>query len=83
MVVHPALEGIEQIAKSVPDMIVGAGSVRRPEQFAECASAGAQFAVCPGYSDRLLDAATQHKLPFVPGAATASEMIALFERGIR
>ena len=40
-----ALQGIEQIAKSVPDMIVGAGSLRRPEQFADIAAAGARFAV--------------------------------------
>ena len=76
-----ALQGIEQIAKSVPEMIVGAGSVRRPEQFVECVNAGARFAVCPGYSERLLDAAATHKMPFIPGAATASEMIALYEHG--
>jgi 2-dehydro-3-deoxyphosphogluconate aldolase/(4S)-4-hydroxy-2-oxoglutarate aldolase len=76
-----ALQGIEKIAKSVPDMIVGAGSLRRPEQFAEIAAAGAKFAVSPGASQRLLDAATKHEMPFIPGAATPSEMIALFEQG--
>jgi 2-dehydro-3-deoxyphosphogluconate aldolase / (4S)-4-hydroxy-2-oxoglutarate aldolase len=76
-----ALQGMEQIAKSVPEMIVGAGSVRRPEHFVECVNAGARFAVCPGYSERLLDAAATHKMPFIPGAATASEMIALYEHG--
>jgi 2-dehydro-3-deoxyphosphogluconate aldolase/(4S)-4-hydroxy-2-oxoglutarate aldolase len=78
-----ALQGIEKIAKSVPDMIVGAGSLRRPEQFAEIAAAGAKFAVSPGASQRLLDAATKHEMPFIPGAATPSEMIALFEQGYR
>lgn len=76
-----ALQGIEEISKLVPEMIVGAGSVRSPEQFAECVNAGARFAVCPGYSERLLAAAATHKLPFIPGAATASEMIALYEHG--
>jgi len=76
-----ALQGIEQIAKSVPDMVVGAGSLRRPEQFAEIAAAGAKFAVSPGSSLRLLTAAADHQMPFIPGAATPSEMIALFEQG--
>ena len=76
-----ALHGIEQIAKSVPDMVVGAGSLRRPEQFADTASAGARFAVSPGSSQQLLAAAADHDMPFIPGAATPSEMIALFEQG--
>lgn len=76
-----ALQGIERITKSVPDMIVGAGSLRRPEQFVEIAAAGASFAVSPGSSRQLLDAAAKHEMPFIPGAATPSEMIALFEQG--
>ena len=76
-----ALRGIEQIAKSVPDMVVGAGSLRRPEQFADIAAAGARFAVSPGSSLQLLAAAADHDMPFIPGAATPSEMIALFEQG--
>jgi len=76
-----ALQGIEQIAKSVPDMVVGAGSLRRPEQFADTASAGARFAVSPGSSRQLLGAAAKYEMPFIPGAATPSEMIALLEHG--
>ena len=76
-----ALQGIERIAKFVPGMIVGAGSLRRPEQFAEIAAAGARFAVSPGSSQQLLDAAAKYEMPFIPGAATPSEMIALLEHG--
>jgi len=76
-----ALQGIENIATRVPGMIVGAGSLRRPEQFAAVAAAGARFAVSPGASQRLLDAAAQHEMPFIPGATTPSEMIGLLEQG--
>jgi len=76
-----ALPGIERIAKTVPDMTVGAGSLRRPEQFAEVAAMGAKFAVSPGSSRQLLDAAAKYEMPFIPGAATPSEMIALLEQG--
>jgi len=44
---------------------------------------GAQFAVSPGASDRLVTAAKAIGMPFVPGAATPSEMIALLEKGYR
>ena len=75
------LDAIERIAKDVPGMLVGAGSVRRAAQVAEVKSAGAQFAVCPGSSDALLDAVADAELPFIPGAVTPSEMLALLDRG--
>ena len=75
------LDAIDRIAKDVPGMLVGAGSVRRAAQVAEVKAAGAQFAVCPGSSDALLDAVAEAELPFVPGAVTPSEMLALLDRG--
>lgn len=78
-----ALEVIELIATKVPDLMVGAGSIRDPDQFVRVRNCGAQFAVSPGASDRLVTAAKAIGMPFVPGAATPSEMIALLEKGYR
>jgi 2-dehydro-3-deoxyphosphogluconate aldolase/(4S)-4-hydroxy-2-oxoglutarate aldolase len=75
------LDAIERIACDVPGMLVGAGSVRRAAQIADVKSAGAVFAVSPGSSDSLLDAAADAGLPFVPGAVTASEMLKLLDLG--
>ena len=75
------LDAIERIANEVPGMLVGAGSVRRAAQLAEVKSAGAVFAVSPGSSDALLEAAADTELPFVPGAVTASEMLKLLDLG--
>lgn len=75
------LEAIERIAAEVPDMLVGAGSVRRASQIADVKSAGAQFAVSPGSSDALLEAVADAEMPFVPGAVTASEMLKLLDLG--
>jgi 2-dehydro-3-deoxyphosphogluconate aldolase/(4S)-4-hydroxy-2-oxoglutarate aldolase len=75
------LEAIERIASDVPQMLVGAGSVRRAAQVAEVKSAGALFAVSPGSNDALLEAAADAALPFVPGAVTASEMLKLLDLG--
>jgi 2-dehydro-3-deoxyphosphogluconate aldolase/(4S)-4-hydroxy-2-oxoglutarate aldolase len=75
------LAAIERIAKDVPGMLVGAGSVRRSAQVKDVKSAGAMFAVSPGSSDSLLDAVRDVELPFVPGAVTASEMLELLDLG--
>ena len=72
-----ALPAIEAIAATVPTMLVGAGSVRKTEQVAEAMSAGAEFLVSPGSSKLLLKAVADAGVPFVPGAATASEVLAL------
>lgn len=76
-----AIDAIHRIASRVPDMIVGAGSVRHAAQIEDIVSAGARFGVCPGSSTRLLDAVDAAALPFIPGAITPSETLALLERG--
>jgi 2-dehydro-3-deoxyphosphogluconate aldolase/(4S)-4-hydroxy-2-oxoglutarate aldolase len=75
------LDAIRNIAAEVPDMIVGAGSVRQVSQVEEIVRAGARFGVCPGSSPALLDAVDDAGLPFIPGAITPSETLALLERG--
>ncbi|NBC23742.1 MAG: bifunctional 4-hydroxy-2-oxoglutarate aldolase/2-dehydro-3-deoxy-phosphogluconate aldolase [Gammaproteobacteria bacterium] len=76
-----AAEAIRRIAAEVPQAVVGAGSVRSAGHLRECIDAGARFAVSPGASPGLLDAADDTDLPLVPGAATASEVMRLLERG--
>lgn len=76
-----ALAAIEKMASEVPDAVIGAGSVRLPEQFRQVRDAGARFAVSPGFSARLSGAAAEAKMPFVPGGVTASEVIQLRELG--
>ena len=76
-----ALDAIAEIAREVPEAVVGAGSLRAPDQIAQARAAGARFGVSPGHTAALLDAAETAGLPYLPGAATASEAMALFERG--
>jgi len=76
-----ALDSIERIASNVPGIVVGAGSLRSAKHIAEVKSAGAQFAVAPGATDRLIETAQDARLPLIPGAATASEMMRLLEQG--
>ncbi len=76
-----AMEAMRAIIAEVEGAIVGAGTVRTPEQLAEVAKLGCAFAVSPGFTDRLLDAAEGSPCPLLPGAATASEMLMLADRG--
>jgi 2-dehydro-3-deoxyphosphogluconate aldolase/(4S)-4-hydroxy-2-oxoglutarate aldolase len=78
-----ALAAIEIIAKEVPEILVGAGSIRQTGQFDEIAKRGAQFAVSPGATTALIETAVATSMPFVPGAATASEILSLYEYGYR
>jgi 2-dehydro-3-deoxyphosphogluconate aldolase / (4S)-4-hydroxy-2-oxoglutarate aldolase len=77
-----ALAAIERVAAEVPGIVIGAGTVTAPEHAEQAAKAGAAFLVTPGSTDRVLDAAEDTGLPFLPGAATVSEAMRLAERGL-
>ncbi|GLR12794.1 ketohydroxyglutarate aldolase [Chitinimonas prasina] len=71
-----ALAAVRAIAAAVPDAIVGVGTVTRPEQFAEAKAAGAVFAVTPGLTEALAQAAKAADIALLPGVMTPSEVIA-------
>ena len=77
-----ALDAIAAMA-GVPGGVVGAGTLLTPADVAAARAAGARFGVSPGATDRLLAACEDQGLPTLPGAATASEAMALIERGYR
>ena len=77
-----ALASIERIAAEVPGAVVGAGTVTTSQQVDEALAAGARFLVSPGATPTLLDALQDSGVPFLPGTATASDIVALIERGI-
>ena len=76
-----ALAAIERMAAELPDAVIGAGTVVYPAQLARAARVGARFAVSPGATPELLTAAAAQELPFLPGAATASEAMTLLVGG--
>lgn len=76
-----ALDAIRAIATSVPAITVGAGTVTSPALAKEAADAGAQFLVSPGATPALLAGMHDTGLPFLPGTATVSEVLAALEAG--
>jgi 2-dehydro-3-deoxyphosphogluconate aldolase / (4S)-4-hydroxy-2-oxoglutarate aldolase len=75
-----ALDAI-RIMSEVPGGHVGAGTLLTPADVKAAKAAGATFGVSPGATPRLLDACAEAGLPLLPGAATASEIMALLELG--
>lgn len=78
-----AAEAISILSRARPDLIVGAGTVLSPETMQTAVHAGAQFAVAPGFNPRVVQAARDLNLPFVPGVATPSDIEAALESGCR
>lgn len=78
-----ALDAIRAIAQEVEGAVVGVGTVLTANDLLAAERAGARFAVSPGMSPKLLAAADDSTLPLLPGIATASEAMALLERGYR
>lgn len=76
-----ALEAIAAIARQVPECVPGAGTVLTDRDLHAAARAGAKFAVSPGATPALLDAASPGPLPYLPAIATAGELMAAMERG--
>lgn len=67
--------------KKVEGLIVGAGTVTRVEQLKQLEAVGADFAISPGATPRLLEAGRQASMPFLPAVASVSEMMQAMEMG--
>ncbi|TQV67754.1 bifunctional 4-hydroxy-2-oxoglutarate aldolase/2-dehydro-3-deoxy-phosphogluconate aldolase [Exilibacterium tricleocarpae] len=76
-----ALAAIEQIRAALPEAVVGAGTVITPADMDKASDAGAAFIVSPGATTRLIDAAVERGVNFLPGVSSPSEAMVLLEKG--
>lgn len=76
-----ALAAVAAIAKAAPEVVVGVGTVLTAQDLRHAAEAGATFAISPGTTLELLDAARHGPLPYLPAIATAGELMAGLDRG--
>jgi 2-dehydro-3-deoxyphosphogluconate aldolase / (4S)-4-hydroxy-2-oxoglutarate aldolase len=76
-----AAEAAKAIIADVPDAIVGIGTILNPDDLLRAERLGAKFGISPGATPELLRAAAASKLPFAPGIATASELMAALAHG--
>ena len=77
------LAALEAIARGLPETLVGAGTVRSPADVRSACDAGAQFLVSPGFTAALHAAAQDAPVPWLPGVATASEILVARDGGHR
>jgi 2-dehydro-3-deoxyphosphogluconate aldolase/(4S)-4-hydroxy-2-oxoglutarate aldolase len=70
-----ALDAIREIVRTAPEMIVGAGTVLNLTDLEAAIEAGARYALSPGATPKLMKAARNAKIPFIPGVATSSEIM--------
>ncbi len=76
------VEAVERIAKALPNVLLGAGTVLNAEHIARVVDAGAHFVVSPGLTPKLIDAAQASSIPLLGGIATASELMLGLEAGL-
>lgn len=69
-----AEESIRQIAERFPEILLGAGTLLKPDQVKRARDAGAVFGLAPGLNPQVLEAAKQVELQFSPGVMTPSEI---------
>lgn len=77
------LEAVRSIARDVPDILLGVGTILTPEQARQVKDAGADFGVSPGLNPSVIEAAQEAELPFAPGICTPSELEQAIELGCR
>lgn len=79
--VPEAASVIETLRRWAPDLLIGAGTVLRPDQVKAAHDAGAEFLVSPCAVPGVLETARSLSMPFLQGAATPSEVFAAHEQG--
>jgi 2-dehydro-3-deoxyphosphogluconate aldolase / (4S)-4-hydroxy-2-oxoglutarate aldolase len=76
-----AIPAARAIISSVPEAVVGIGTILNADDLARAEALGAVFGISPGATPDLLKAAAASALPFAPGIATASELMQALAHG--
>jgi 2-dehydro-3-deoxyphosphogluconate aldolase/(4S)-4-hydroxy-2-oxoglutarate aldolase len=78
-----ARDAIQRIARDVPAVVLGAGTVLTLEQAQEAVDAGARYIVSPGYHAGIVDWCGARGIPVAPGVATATEIMSALDKGLQ
>ncbi len=78
-----APESIRRVAKEVPGMLVGAGTVVTLEQCKQAVECGAKFIVSPGYDEEVVSWCCENGIPVTPGCVTPTEIMMALKHGIK
>ena len=78
-----APESIRRVAREVPDMLVGAGTVVTLDQCRQAVACGAKFIVSPGYDEEVVSWCCENHIPVTPGCVTPTEIMAALKHGLK
>lgn len=78
-----AIDAIKLVSSSVPDMVVGAGTVLNKEQAIAAVEAGAQFIVSPGLDEETVIWCNENNIPCIPGCVTPTEIMKAISLGLK
>jgi len=76
-----AFDAIAKLQKERPKLLIGAGTITSGAQMKTCAALGVKFAISPGLTPALLEIAHELKMPYLPGTATASDVMTGIQHG--
>ena len=76
-------DAVVGVRKDFPELCVGVGTVLDAGMAERAIDSGAEFIVSPGYSREVLDTAKTRGVIYIPGCATATELTAVYNAGIR
>ncbi len=82
LTVPGAVQVISELVKTMPEVLVGAGTVLNQDLARQCVEAGAQFLVTPGFEKKTVAVAHKFDLPIMVGALTPTEVMAAWEEGV-
>ena len=77
-----ALPALAEVRRAFPDLLIAAGTILEPEQYAGAVEAGADFCISPGFDPVIVDLANAGPIRIVPGVQTATEVIAARRKGV-
>jgi len=77
-----AEKAIRLIAETLPEIILGAGTVLTTDQAENAIGVGAQFVVAPGFNPKVVDTCLKHNVPIIPGVATPTEIEMALDKGL-
>ena len=78
-----AADSIAAVAKTCPEILVGAGTVITLQQCKKAVESGAKFIVTPGYSEEIVSWCVENGIAITPGCVTPSEIMAAMAHGLK
>jgi 2-dehydro-3-deoxyphosphogluconate aldolase/(4S)-4-hydroxy-2-oxoglutarate aldolase len=81
MTVPGAVEVMRRMARELPEILIGAGTVLDPETARICILEGARFVVSPALNVRTIELCRRYSIPVLPGALTPTEIVAAWQAG--